>query len=114
MTDLCVGNWHGGLDVALAGEVALIEQRRLQGFRLLPYESTVSELALLLDGYDAITEEILTEDCGCCTETMPLPFEDLVVTGQDKFLLSDIDAPTDEKVVLPNNYTQERKASRKK
>ena len=59
--DLVVGNWRGGVD---AKEVALIEttlQRDEQGFRLLPPESTVRNLARMLDAYDALMPEFLNQ-----------------------------------------------------
>lgn len=63
MVDVIAGAWRNGLDKALASQVQVVEERREKGFRQLPYESTVSELALMLDAYDALLNEILTESC---------------------------------------------------
>ena len=77
MVDVVVGAWRNALSKALASEVASVEERRDKGFRLLPYESTVSELALILDGYDAFAQDILTEDLPHGEE---LPFSDMTET----------------------------------
>lgn len=58
--DVVVGAWREGL-----GDPSVVEdvlKRRASGFRQFPYESTVVELADLLDGYDSFAEELLTED----------------------------------------------------
>ena len=66
LNDVVIGAWRHGLDKIMLGQVEHVEQRRNTGFRLLPYESTVSELALILDAYDEIFEELLTAEPACC------------------------------------------------
>lgn len=68
MTDRVIGAWRNGLSVELYSQVEAVDERRDKGFRLLPYESTVSELSLLLDADDAFFEEILTSEPACCME----------------------------------------------
>ena len=55
---LIAGAWRHGLNDPTV--VAEVERRREAGFRQLPYESTVVELADLLDSYDHLTNELLT------------------------------------------------------
>ncbi len=108
MNDVVIGAWRNGLTPTLASDVKVIEERREKGFRLLPYESTVSDLTLVLDGYDAFANETLTEDCRHTeppTETMPLPFAGEMDEGAAELLTGF--APT-------NNYTAERRAKTKK
>ncbi len=59
---LTVGEWRESLDVGELGMVEEVEQRQKSGFRLLPYQSTVSRLIDLLDGYDYITSTFLMEE----------------------------------------------------
>lgn len=61
--DLVVGAWRNGLDPHVTGHlVKEAEKQRAAGFRLLPYISTVMELADLLDMYDEWAGDTLTTE----------------------------------------------------
>jgi hypothetical protein len=63
--DVTIGNWRAGLNKTLAADLKFIEDRYRQGFRQLPYESTVMALALILDAYDKHLDQLPKESDGC-------------------------------------------------
>lgn len=63
--DLVVGAWRNGLGDHAAEHVGEVDKRRTQGFRQLAYESTVAQLSDLLDSYDTLAAELLSEQCKC-------------------------------------------------
>jgi hypothetical protein len=72
MNDLIVGAWRNGLDANTQGAVEGIEKRRAAGFRLLPNDSVVADLADMLDSYDSVAEELLDDRvCDCYEEHKP-------------------------------------------
>jgi hypothetical protein len=59
LQDVCIGSWREGLNKAFASQVEQVEKNQKTGLRQLPYESTVFELARMLDLY----EEFYLEAC---------------------------------------------------
>lgn len=62
---LIAGAWRNGLHEHVKMQVEYCEKRKAAGFRQLPYESTVTELAELLDSADALAADLLNEQCEC-------------------------------------------------
>lgn len=62
MSDLIVGAWRNGLSESTQQFVEEVEERQGKGFRQLPHEKSMLELVGLLEGYDAVTGEILDEE----------------------------------------------------
>ncbi len=108
MNDLVIGAWRNGITRQLAGDVATVEERLRQGFRLLPYESTVSDLTHLLDGYDAFAHALLYED--------PAPEyvdpDGMIALSLKKDQTEEEQATLLEAGFVPNNYQQERSKKR--
>lgn len=74
MNDVVVGAWRNGLDERTALDIAEIEKRYAQGFRQLPYESTVMEMVLILDACDDAIADMMDFECeeSCsCAEKKP-------------------------------------------
>ena len=66
MNDVVIGAWREGLDKTLTADIATIEKRYHQGFRQLPFESTVMELVLILDAQDLMFADLLVDmECEC-------------------------------------------------
>ena len=61
-TTLTVGEWRSGLPTAVLSQIREVEGRSNQGYRQLPYESTVMYLVLLLDGYDDFAASVQGEE----------------------------------------------------
>lgn len=61
MADLIVGAWREGLSDTAREFVKLMEGREDTRFRETAYDGPIGQLISLLDGYDAIAEELLTE-----------------------------------------------------
>lgn len=59
---LVVGAWRNGLSDGLASVVEEVLRRRDAGFRQLPYESSVTEMADLLTGYDELAADLLLNE----------------------------------------------------
>lgn len=66
MNDVIIGAWRNGLDKQMAADLEITEKRHAQGFRLLGFESTVLQLAQLLDAHDELFAELLTKECDTC------------------------------------------------
>lgn len=60
--DLVVGAWRNGLKDTTRKSVEEVMKRYNGGMRQLPYESTVAELAILLDGLDAFAADLLMSE----------------------------------------------------
>lgn len=66
--DLIAGSWRNGVAESTLAFVNEEMERRRSGFRLLPLSSTVVELADLLDSYDELAQELLTDDGEQCAD----------------------------------------------
>jgi hypothetical protein len=67
MNDVVIGAWREGLSKTIAADIAAIEKRYHQGFRQLPFESTVMDLVLILDAQDLMFADLLVDmSCECC------------------------------------------------
>ncbi len=60
MNDLIVGAWRNGVGSDVTDIVDEAYAKQKSGFRQFPNESTVRELAELLDSYDEVANELLT------------------------------------------------------
>jgi hypothetical protein len=60
--DLIVGAWRNALTTEDLSTVQAVEMRADQGFRLVPNESVLVQLAHALDGYDDFAASLLNED----------------------------------------------------
>jgi hypothetical protein len=72
MNDVVIGAWREGLTKQNKEDIATIEKRYNQGFRLLPFESTVLDLVLTFDAYEEIANDLLMD---CCTDCVLLEDE---------------------------------------
>lgn len=61
MSDLVAGAWREGLDSTSRKAIEWFEQRRAAGFRLIGSEIEQAKLIDILDSYDKLVGELLTE-----------------------------------------------------
>jgi hypothetical protein len=72
MNDVVIGAWREGLSKTMTLDIAAIEKRYNQGFRQLPFESTVMELVLILDAQDLMFSDLLIDmACECECDHIP-------------------------------------------
>lgn len=60
--DVIAGAWRNGMDGKDLSRVESIERREQAGFRMREDEAVVLELVSALEGYDALVQELLTEE----------------------------------------------------
>jgi hypothetical protein len=72
VNDVVIGAWREGLSKTIAADIAAIEKRYHQGFRQLPFESTVMELVHILDAQDLMFADLLVDmSCECDRQCYP-------------------------------------------
>lgn len=82
---LVVSAWRNGISANTTSIVTQFEAKEKSGFRMLPEEEAILDLAQLLDGYDEFTEpyllgpdEVLPADNGFAPEKPKAPWQPML------------------------------------